>query len=184
MWEEDFEVEPLGDDDYTQFRKLHTPGFEGWTYARYRHHDGSPQSGDPARIIEDLDADGIWAQLLHPNHASFGLYTHDHHELSMAHARVYSDYVTDAFAPYRDRVFTTSPIPLSDIDDAVAEIERVAALGVAGDHPAGDVAGPVHLARARPGVGRGTGQRHARGLPRGDRWREGGAGDRRRRSRA
>ena len=29
-------------------------------------------------------------------------------------------------APYRDRVFTTSPIPLSDLDDAVAEIERVA----------------------------------------------------------
>ena len=42
---------------------------------------------------------------------------------------MYSDYVAEAFAPYRDRVVTTSPIPLSDIDDAVAEIERVAALG-------------------------------------------------------
>ena len=67
--------------------------------------------------------------LMHPNHALFGLYTHDHHELSIAHARVYNDYVSEAFAPYRDRVFTTSPIPLSDLDDAVAEIERVAALG-------------------------------------------------------
>ena len=47
----------------------------------------------------------------------------------MAHARVYNDYVAEVFAPYRDRVFTTSPIPLSDLDDAVAEIERVAALG-------------------------------------------------------
>jgi len=129
VWEEDFETEPLGDDGLTHFRKLHTPGFEGWTYARYRHHDGSPQSGDPDRIIEDLDTDGIWAQLMHPNHALFGLYTHDHHELSMAHARVYSDYVSEAFAPHRDRVFPTSPIPLSDLDDAVAEIERVAALG-------------------------------------------------------
>jgi predicted TIM-barrel fold metal-dependent hydrolase len=129
VWEEDFDIEPLGDDGFTHFRKLHTPGFEGWTYARYRHHDGSPQDGDPARIIVDLEADGISAQLLHPNHALFGLYTHDHHELSMAHARVYSDYVADAFAPYRDRVFPTAPIPLSDIDDAVAEIERVAALG-------------------------------------------------------
>jgi predicted TIM-barrel fold metal-dependent hydrolase len=129
VWEEDFEVEPLGDDGYPYFRKLHTPGFEGWTYARYRHHDGSPQTGDPARIIEDLDEDGIQAQLMHPNHALFGLYTHDHHELSMAHARVYNDYVSEVFAPYRDRVFTTSPIPLSDVDDAVAEIERVAALG-------------------------------------------------------
>jgi predicted TIM-barrel fold metal-dependent hydrolase len=129
VWEEDFEVEPLGDDGYPYFRKLHTPGFEGWTYARYRHHDGTPQAGDPDRIVEDLDKDGIRASLLHPNHALFGLYTHDHHELSMAHARVYNDYVADAFAPHRDRLFTTSPIPLSDIDDAVAEIERVAALG-------------------------------------------------------
>jgi predicted TIM-barrel fold metal-dependent hydrolase len=129
VWEEDFEVESLGGEDYAYFRKLHTPGFEGWTYMRYRHHDGSPQTGDPARIIEDLDHEGIRATLLHPNHALFGLYTHDHHELSMAHARVYNDYVVEAFAPYRDRVFTTAPIPLSDLDDAVAEIERVAALG-------------------------------------------------------
>ena len=129
VWEEDFEIEPLGADGYPYFRKLHTPGFEGWTYARYRHHDGSPQAGDPARIVEDLDTEGIWATLMHPNHALFGLYTHDHHELSIAHARVYNDYVSEVFAPYRDRVFTTSPIPLSDLDDAVAEIERVAALG-------------------------------------------------------
>ena len=129
VWEEDFDAAPLGGEAYPYFRKLHTPGFEGWTYMRYRHHDGSPQTGDPARIIDDLDHEGIWATLLHPNHALFGLYTHDHHELSMAHARVYSDYVLEAFAPYRDRVFTTSPIPLSDIDDAVAEVERVAALG-------------------------------------------------------
>lgn len=129
VWEEDFEIEPLGEDGYPYFRKLHTPGFEGWTYARYRHHDGSPQAGDPARVVEDLDKDGIRAQLMHPNHALFGLFTHDHHELSMAHARVYSDFVFDAFSPYRDRVFPTAPIPLSDLDDAVAEIERVAALG-------------------------------------------------------
>ncbi len=129
VWEEDFEIEPLGDDGLTHFRKLHTPGFEGWTYPRYRHHDGSPQFGDPDRIVEDLDTDGIWAQLMHPNHALFGLYTHDHHELSMAHARVYSDYVSEAFAPHRNRVFPTSPIPLSDLDDAVVEIERIAALG-------------------------------------------------------
>ncbi len=99
VWEEDFEAESLGGEEYPYFRKLHTPGFEGWTYMRYRHHDGSPQTGDPDRIVDDLDHEGIWATLLHPNHALFGLYTHDHHELSMAHARVYSDYVLEAFAP-------------------------------------------------------------------------------------
>ncbi|MGZ4242521.1 MAG: amidohydrolase family protein [Actinomycetota bacterium] len=129
VWEEDFDATSLGGEEYPYFRKLHTPGFEGWAYMRYRHHDGSPQAGDPARIVEDLDHEGISATLLHPNHALFGLYTHDHHELSMAHARVYNDYVAEVFAPYRDRVFATAPIPLSDLDDAVAEIARVAALG-------------------------------------------------------
>src|SRR5664280_1787717 len=129
VWEEDFEIEPLGEDGCRFFRKLHTPGFEGWTYARYLHHDGTPQSGDPIRVADDLRSDGIVASLLHPNHALFGLYTHDHHELSIAHARVYNDFVTEAFAPYRDWIFPTSPIPMTDLDDAVGEIERVAALG-------------------------------------------------------
>ena len=130
VWEEDLEIEPLGEDGYRYFRKLHTPGFEGWTYARYFHHDRTPQEGgDAARIVEDLDHEGIHATLIHPNHALFGLFTHDHHELSMAHARVYTDHVREIFAPYADRVFPTAPIPMTDIDDAVAEIERVAALG-------------------------------------------------------
>ena len=129
VWEEDFEIEPLGEDGYRYYRKLHTPGFEGWTYARYFHHDGTPQCGDPDRVADDLRSDGIGGTLLHPNHALFGLYTHDHHELSIAHARVYSDFVTEAFASCKDWIFPTSPIPMSDLDDAVAEIERVAALG-------------------------------------------------------
>ena len=54
VWEEDFEIEPLGEDGYRYYRKLHTPGFEGWTYARYFHHDGTPQYGDPDRVADDL----------------------------------------------------------------------------------------------------------------------------------
>ena len=122
---------------------------------RYRHHDGSPQTGDPARIVEDLDHEGIRATLLHPNHALFGLYTHDHHELSMAHARVYNDYVARSVrAVPRTASSRPSPIPLSDLDDAVAEIERVAALGARAIILPAVVAGPVQLARARSASGR------------------------------
>ena len=49
--------------------------------------------------------------------------------LSIAHARVYNDYVIERFSPYFDRLGPTAPIPLTDVDDAVAEIERVAAGG-------------------------------------------------------
>ena len=79
-------------------------------------------------IIEDLAFDGVDAAVMHPNLSLFGLYSDDH-ELSMAHARVYNDYIVERFTPYFDRIAPTAPIPITDIDDAVAEIERVAAAG-------------------------------------------------------
>ncbi len=86
--EEEFEVEPLAEGGARVFRKLHTPGFEGWTVSRYRQTQGRTPEGDPEVILEDLDADGVDAQVLHPNLSQFGLFT-DHHEMSVAHARVY-----------------------------------------------------------------------------------------------
>ena len=131
VWEEDFEIEPLAEGGVRDFRRLHTPGFEGWTVSRFRHYDGTPNTGDPDRILEDLDLDGVDAQLMHPNLSLFGLFSDDH-ELSMAHARVYTDYIIERFTPYFGRLAPTAPVPLTDIDDAVAEIERVAAAGFRG----------------------------------------------------
>jgi predicted TIM-barrel fold metal-dependent hydrolase len=131
VWEEDFEIEPLAEGGVRDFRRLHTPGFEGWTVSRFRHYDGTPNTGDPDRILEDLDLDGIDAQLMHPNLSLFGLFSDDH-ELSMAHARVYTDYIIERFTPYFGRLAPTAPVPITDIDDAVAEIERVAAAGFRG----------------------------------------------------
>ena len=84
--------------------------------------------GDPETIIEDLALDGVDVGVMHPNLSLFGLYSDDH-ELSMAHARVYNDYIIERFTPYFDRLAPTAPVPLTDVDDAVAEIERVAAGG-------------------------------------------------------
>jgi Amidohydrolase len=131
VWEEDFEVEPLAEGGVRDFRRLHSPSFEGWTVSRFRHYDGSPNTGDPDRIMEDLDLDGINAQLMHPNLSLFGLFSDDH-ELSMAHARVYNDYIIERFTPYFSRLAPTAPVPITDIDDAVAEIERVAEAGFRG----------------------------------------------------
>ena len=128
VWEEEIEIEPFVEGGARVFRKLHTPGFEGWTVSRYRQTSGRTPEGDPEIILEDMDLDGVDAQVLHPNLSQFGLFT-DHHEMSIAHARVYNDYVMERFTPYFDRLAPTAPIPLTDIDDAVAEIERVAAGG-------------------------------------------------------
>ncbi|MET0826334.1 MAG: amidohydrolase family protein, partial [Acidimicrobiales bacterium] len=128
VWEEDFEIEPLVEGGATVFRKLHTPGFDGWTVSRYRQTQGRTPEGDPEQIIEDLALDGVDVGVMHPNLSLFGLYSDDH-ELSMAHARVYNDYLIERFTPYFDRLVPTAPVPLTDIGEAVTEIERVAAAG-------------------------------------------------------
>jgi len=129
VWEEDFEIEPFTEGGPRIFRRLHTSGFEGWTVSRYRQTRGRMPEGDPEMIIEDMDLDGVDVQVMHPNLSLFGLYSDDH-ELSMAHARVYNDYILERFSPYFSRLVPTAPIPITDVDDAVAEIERVAAGGM------------------------------------------------------
>ena len=172
VWEEDFEIEPLVEGGARVFRRLHTPGFEGWTISRYRQTGGRTPEGDPELILEDLAFDGVDAAVMHPNLSLFGLYSDDH-ELSMAHARVYNDYIVERFTPYLDRIAPTAPIPITDIDDAVAEIERVAAAGSRAVAAAGHPADAVLLARPRPGVGRAPRHRPAAVLPHADRRREG-----------
>jgi predicted TIM-barrel fold metal-dependent hydrolase len=131
VWEEDFEIEPLVEGGPRIFRRLHTPGFEGWTVSRYRQTGGRMPEGDPDRILEDMDLDGVDVQVMHPNLSLFGLFSDDH-ELSMAHARVYNDYLIERFTPYFSRLAPTAPVPITDVDDAAVEIERVAAAGFRG----------------------------------------------------
>src|SRR5204863_469602 len=131
VWEEDFEVADFKGDGDRVFRRLHCPGFEGWTISRYRQTGGRTPEGDPELILEDMDLDGVDVAVMHPNLSLFGLYSDDH-ELSMAHARVYNDYIIERFTPYFTRIAPTAPVPITDIDDAVAEIERVAAGGFRG----------------------------------------------------
>jgi len=128
VWEEDFEVEPLVEGGARVFRRLHTPGYEGWTISRYRQTGGRTPEGDPELILQDMDLDGVDVQVMHPNLSLFGLYSDDH-ELSMAHARVYNDYLVERFTPYFSRLCPTAPVPITDVEEAVAEVERVAAAG-------------------------------------------------------
>ena len=75
VWEEDFEIEPLVEGGARIFRRLHTPGFDGWTISRYRQTGGRMPEGDPALILEDMDLDGVDVQVMHPNLSLFGLYS-------------------------------------------------------------------------------------------------------------
>ncbi|MFI9834682.1 amidohydrolase family protein [Streptomyces sp. NPDC051913] len=130
LWEEEFTLdEPIVPGGHTEFKKLHTIGFDGWTISKYRQLGGETPDGDPDHIIRDMNLDGVDASVMFPNLSLFVLFTDDH-ELSMAHARVWNDYLVERYLPYKDRLRPTAAIPLTDVPEAVAEIERCARMGL------------------------------------------------------
>ena len=130
LWEEEFTLdEPMVEGGHTEFKKLHTIGFDGWTISKYRQFGGPTPDGEPEHILRDMDLDGVDAAVMFPNLSLFVLFTDDH-ELSMAHARVYNDYIAERYLRHRDRMRPTAAIPLTHVPDAVAEIERAARLGL------------------------------------------------------
>jgi predicted TIM-barrel fold metal-dependent hydrolase len=130
LWEEEFTLdEPLVPGGHTEFKKLHTIGFDGWTISKYRQSGGQTPDGEPEHIIRDMDLDGVDAAVMFPNLSLFVLFTNEH-DLSMAHARVYNDFIVERYLPYKDRMRPTAAIPLTHVPDAVAEIERTARAGL------------------------------------------------------
>lgn len=130
LWEEEFTLdEPIVEGGHTEFKKLHTIGFDGWTISKYRQIGGETPDGEPEHILRDMDFDGVDASVMFPNLSLFVLFTDDH-ELSMAHCRVWNDYLVERYLPYKERLRPTAAIPLTDVPEAVAEIERAARAGL------------------------------------------------------
>jgi predicted TIM-barrel fold metal-dependent hydrolase len=84
---------------------------------------------DPGERIKDLDADGIWGEVLYPTIALFGFLIPDT-ELRWACASAYNDWLAETFAQESNRFAGAAMIPVQEPDLAVAEIERVAKLGL------------------------------------------------------
>jgi predicted TIM-barrel fold metal-dependent hydrolase len=93
--------------------------------------NGDPITEDVPLRLKELDADGIWAETIFPNMGAF-CFGYEDAALALAVARVYNDYIAESFNPYRQREIPIALIPLRDIPGALAEIERVAALGLRG----------------------------------------------------
>ena len=80
------------------------------------------------RFEADLAADGVSGAVIYPNNGMVAFLPD--HELALAHARVYNDYVVEVFGKHLKRYAPAAIIPLTDVGDAVAEIERVAKMGL------------------------------------------------------
>lgn len=72
LWEEEFTLdEPIVEGGHTEFKKLHTIGFDGWTVSKYRQFGGPTPDGDPENIVRDMDLEGVDASVMFPNLSLF-----------------------------------------------------------------------------------------------------------------
>jgi predicted TIM-barrel fold metal-dependent hydrolase len=78
--------------------------------------------------LKDLDQEGVWAQLAFP---SMGFWTVEigDRELAREVVRAWNDWAQEDILQKNDRIFTPAIIPLVEVDDAVAELERAVEMG-------------------------------------------------------
>src|SRR3954467_907404 len=85
-----------------------------------------PGSYDPKARLNDLDVDGIDAEVLFPNSGPDFAKAAEDPEFHLAMVRIYNDFVTEFSAVAPDRFGGCPIIPEIGIDAAIEEIERIA----------------------------------------------------------
>lgn len=87
----------------------------------------APGAHDPELRLVDLDADGIWAELIFPSISIWNASLTDP-ALLREGVRVLNDWIAE-FQGHSPRFVCTAHLPLLDVQDSVKELERAAALG-------------------------------------------------------
>ena len=90
-----------------------------------------PASFDPQARLADMDADGIYAQVIYPSVTLKGarIYSKER-ELQLACVRAYNEWLLEFCSGSGGRLIGQSIIPTTGIDDAVTELE----LAIKGEH--------------------------------------------------
>ncbi len=99
--------------------------FEG--HEHLRNHSGLT----PEERITDLAIDGTDAEILFPNKGLVVWATKDAH-FSHLMCKAWNEWAWETFAPFNDRLAPMACIAPASLDEALAEIQRVAALGFKG----------------------------------------------------
>jgi hypothetical protein len=99
---------------------------DGKTMKEFQN-ERAPGANDPALRLKDLDQEGIWAELIYP---SLGMWSGSITDprLLREGMRATNDWAIE-FQKCSPRYVCTASLPLLVIDDAVAELERAAAMG-------------------------------------------------------
>ncbi len=111
---------------------------EGFRPVRLRNIEFKGEDGlrnaagqTPEERIADLALDGVDAEILFPN-KGLTIWATPDAVFSQAMCRVYNEWAWETFGDYNDRLAPMACVAPADMDPAIAEIERCAALGFRG----------------------------------------------------
>ena len=91
-------------------------------------HPASEGASDPQARLRDMDAMGVDQAFLYPTWFAEGFHLVEDPDVSYALARAYNDWIADFCQPAPDRLFAAAMVPLGNMDFALAELRRVAAM--------------------------------------------------------
>ncbi|GMU78821.1 MAG: amidohydrolase [Acidimicrobiia bacterium] len=90
-----------------------------------------PAAYDPAAYIAENETDGVWGSVIYPSEGLV-LFSVPNTEVVTASMRAYNDWIAEFCAEDPARLKGLAMVNVDDVDDAVGELERVRALGLAG----------------------------------------------------
>jgi predicted TIM-barrel fold metal-dependent hydrolase len=97
-----------------------------------RGYEGlNPGCLNPAVRLKDQEVDGVVGEVMYP---SINMFTFSLPDRPVAHAifRNHNDWIRDYCSEDRERLIGIACLPLPDVDEAVAELQRVASMGIRG----------------------------------------------------
>ena len=112
-------------------RLSYTKRYDGWVDDDERQRefrDDTSNGCDPDRRLAEQARDGVYAEVIYPN-GFMGVSNVTNDEYQRLATRLYNDFMHDTFGDRPDRFSPVAVLPGMNIDDAVAELHRVAHLG-------------------------------------------------------
>ncbi len=92
-----------------------------------------PEDLTPEGRVRNLDKDGIDIAVLSPNSGALDLmWFPEDPQLAAAYCRTQNNYMAHFSSQYRDRLMWAGSIPFQDRDQAIGELNRIAAMGSKG----------------------------------------------------
>jgi predicted TIM-barrel fold metal-dependent hydrolase len=107
----------------------------GTTFFQWNIEDVHRAAYDVDARVELMDEQGIWAQIVYPNTVGFGgqkFFDIGDETLRRLSVELYNDAMAEIQERSGQRLFPMGIVPWWDVDLAVAEIERMATLGLRG----------------------------------------------------